>query len=67
MAENEAAGHYYLTLDDADENRVLELVWVDGPRYFIRDNEMWMPVNPDADNDRIWDRVIVDVTEDAAQ
>lgn len=67
MAENESSDHYYLTLDDADENHVLELVWVSGEHYHIRDNGTWFPVDPDAENDRIWDRVIVDVSADAAQ
>lgn len=66
MVDTAPSDHYYLTLDDADENRVLELVWVSGPRYHIRDNGVWLPVDPDADNDRIWDKVIVDVTADAA-
>ena len=67
MADNASSDHYYLTLDDTDENRVLELVRVDGPYYFIRDNAVWIPVDPDADNDRIWDRVIIDVTPEASQ
>lgn len=67
MAESQSDGHYYLTLDDTDENRVLELVWVDGPRYFLRDQGMWTPTDPDVENPRIWDRVIVDVTPEAAE
>ena len=65
MAENGSDGHYYLTLDDADENSVRELVWVDGPNYFIRDGGTWLPVDPDDDNAPVWGQ-IVDVTADAA-
>ena len=67
MAENQSDGHYYLTLDDNDENRVLELVWVDGPNYYTRDREAWMPFDPDVDNPRVWDVQIVDVTPEAAE
>lgn len=67
MVDNQFDGHYYLTLDDNDENVVLELVWVDGPNYYTRDGGMWLPFNPDIDNPRVWDRVIVDVTPEAAE
>lgn len=67
MVDYASSDHYYLTLDDADENHVLELVWVNGPRYFIRDNGTWVPIDPDAENDRVWDRVIVDVSPEAAE
>lgn len=57
--------HLYLTLDDDDENRVLEFVRVDGPAYYIRREGEWLPIDPDEDNERVWDRVIVDMLPSA--
>ncbi len=59
--------HIYLTLDDTDENKVLELVKVDGENYYTREENIWAPFDPDADNPRVWDVQIVDVTEEAAE
>lgn len=64
MADSE---HYYLTLDDEDETEVLELVRVDGENYYIRKNEDWQQFDPDVDNQRVWDRQILDVTPEAAE
>lgn len=65
-SEDDYSGqHLYLTLDEQDENRVLELVRVDGPDYYIRRDGEWLTIDPDEDNERVWDRVIVDVTPEA--
>lgn len=61
------APHIYLTVADEDENQVLELVKSDETGMYIRDNGTWMPINPDDDNPRVWDRILIDVTEDAAE
>lgn len=61
------APHIYLTVADEDENQVLELVKSDETGMYIRDNGEWMPINPDDDNPRVWDRILIDVTEDAAE
>lgn len=66
MASNSLAPHVYLTLDDGDENAVLELVKVAGPAMYIRDNGMWQPINIEDDNPRVWDRQIIDVEEETA-
>lgn len=63
MPDNALTPHVYLTLDDNDENQVLELVKVDGPAMFIRDNGVWQRINPEDDNERVWDRQIIDVEE----
>lgn len=57
--------HLYVTVKDDDENEILELVKSDPDGMFIRDNHEWLKIDPDADNDRVWDRVIFDVTPDA--
>jgi hypothetical protein len=67
LATDPSSDHYYLTISDQDESTVLELVWVAGENYFIRDNGTWLPINPDDDNPRIWDVEIVDVTSEAAR
>ena len=59
--------HIYITLDEQDQNQVLELVRSDDDGMFIRDNESWVPINIEDDNPRVWDRVIVDLTENAVQ
>lgn len=61
MAIDESNAHIYLTLDDEDENQVLELVLVDGPDYYIRQGGEWVQTDAEADNPRIWDRQIIDV------
>lgn len=63
----EAPQHFYLTLSDDDENSVLELVRVDGESMYIRKDGDWLAIDPDADNQRVWDRQIIDVSEDAAE
>lgn len=57
--------HLYLTLDEDDQNLVLELVRSDEVGMYIRDNGTWVRIDPNADNPRVWDRVIVDVTDRA--
>lgn len=57
--------HLYLTLDDDDPNAVLEFVRSDETGMYIRDNSQWVRIDPEADNDRVWDRVIIDVSERA--
>lgn len=59
--------HLYLTLDENDNSIILELVRSDETGMYIRDNHEWAPIDPEADNDRVWDRVIVDVTPEAAE
>ena len=66
MPDNALAPHVYLTLDDNDENQVLELVKVDGVYMYIRDNGIWQPIDPEAENNRVWDRQIIDVDENKA-
>lgn len=57
----------YLTLDDNDENIVLELVRVVGDGYFVRQDGGWQPTDSGPDNTRIWDHQIVDVGAQAAE
>lgn len=67
MADDaDALAHVYLTLDDDDENIVLELVRVVGEAYFVRKNGAWEPTDSSPENDRIWDHQIVDMSPDAA-
>lgn len=61
----DSEAHLYFTLDDQDENQILELVKVDETGMYVRDNHQWVEIDPDADNERVWDRVILDVTPDA--
>lgn len=56
--------HLYFTVRDEDPNEILELVKVDRDGMYIRDNHEWQEIDPDADNERVWDRVIHDVTPD---
>lgn len=58
--------HIYLTVADEDENQVLELVRNDETGMYIRDNNEWVQIDADADNERVWDRIIIDVTPEAA-
>jgi hypothetical protein len=64
-ASTYASPHLYLTVSDQDENEVLELVRVDETGMYVRDAESWVPINPDDDNPRVWDRIIIDLTESA--
>lgn len=57
--------HLFLTVDDDNEDLVLELVRSNVEGMFIRDRGQWMKINPDEDNERIWDRVIIDVRQTA--
>lgn len=66
-ADVDNTSHLYLVLDDNDENLVLELVKVDGPTYYVRKNGTWAETDSGPDNERIWDHVIIDVTEEAAE
>lgn len=59
--------HIFLTVTDEDENEVLELVRSDETGMYIRDSAEWVPFNTDDDNPRVWDRILIDVTVDAAQ
>lgn len=65
--QSATAAHVYLTLDEDNEDLVLELVKSDETGMYIRDNGTWWAIDPDADNPRVWDRVIIDVREDAAE
>jgi ABC-type uncharacterized transport system auxiliary subunit len=59
--------HIYLTVADSDENEVLELVRVDETGMYTRNNGAWAKIDPEADNERVWDRIIIDVKPGAVQ
>ncbi len=65
MADGIDTPHVYLTLED-DYSTVLELVKVDGEDMYVRENGAWSVLPDDPDNDRVWDRFIVDVDETQA-
>jgi hypothetical protein len=48
--------HLYVTLDEADENKVLELVRVEGNAYFVRERSAWIEVDADDDDSIVWGR-----------
>lgn len=52
--------HLYVTLDD-NESRILELVLSNDRGMFIRSNGQWVQIDPEADNNRVWDRIVRDV------
>lgn len=57
--------HLYLTVSDDDENEVLELVRSDETGMYVRDDGSWVSIDPEADDPRVWDRIIIDVKETA--
>ncbi len=59
--------HIYITVADEDENQVLELVRNDEAGLFIRDNGEWVRINAEEDNQRVWDRILIDVLPEAAE
>lgn len=54
--------HLYLTVSDEDENQILELVRSDSQGVFMRDHGQWMIVPDEDNNQRMWDRIIIDVS-----
>ena len=61
----DSAAHIYLTVRDEDENSVLELVRSDESGMYVREDGDWTQINPEDDNERVWDRIIIDVTPEA--
>lgn len=62
-AQPSNAQDLYLTVSDDDENQVLELVRTDESGKYIRDGGKWWRLADNSENDRVWDRVIVEVDE----
>jgi len=59
--------HLYVTLDEADQDKILELVRADGSGTYVRKNGLWEWVDPGVDNARVWDRVIIDMNANAIE
>lgn len=58
--------HIFVTLDD-DQQTVLGLFRSDETGYFIREDEDWVPFDDENDNGKLWDRVIIDLSDDVAE